>query len=241
MEPKFQSSFIPRGPAASGAAASVATSMGGLRRPVQRDLFSLIAKGLFTLSILLALGVFGYRLFLNYRIENMGRELEAARVALEPETVTELIKLNSRITSTMGLLENHRIVSPVFNFLENATPQTVRYTDFNFNMTSKGLWLTLKGEATNYAALASAADIFNRSSSNFKSVSFSDLQLDTKGNVIFLLRAEVEPTLLSYARFVSANVVSPAPVSTSTPAGAGGLSPSSTSTRATSSNPLLPR
>jgi hypothetical protein len=243
MEPKFQSSFIPRGPSAQSSAMPSPSLSMGARRPVERNIVSVVCGALFTLSIIFALGVFGYKLFLNYRIGQMGKELEAARAALEPETVNELIRLNSRIVSTKELIERHRIISPVFAFLQNATPKSVRYTDFEFNMTAMGLELTLHGEASSYAALASAAEVFNRSDSNFKKATFSDLQLDTKGNVGFSLQLEVEPTLLSYNRFIDANgpaealLQAPLPV----PASAGAAGLPSTTTAATATPPVMPR
>jgi len=220
MDPKFQSSFIPRGAAITSTSVS---SSSPLRRPQERGLFSLIAGGIFTLSILFALGVFGYKMFLSYRIESMGRQLEEARAALEPETVTELIRLSDRIASTEKLIKNHRIISPVFDFLEASTPSSVRYTEFNFNVTPRGLELNLNGEAQGYAALASAATVFDRSDSNFRNAAFSDLRLDTKGNVVFTLKLEVDPALLSYERFLSSSnspqpVQNVTPASTSTPA-----------------------
>lgn len=216
MPPKFQSTFIPTGPAA----ASTSSYSAPVARRKQKDLFSFITGMLFTLSILLALGVFGYKYFLNYRITEMGTELENARATLQPEAVAELIRLNSRLVSTKSLIENHRIITPVFDFLEAATPQSVRYTDFNFNMTPRGLDLRLRGEAQSYAALAAAAEVFNRASSNFRNPTFSDLQLDQRGNVIFSLQLEVEPELLSYERVVEGATLTPTailPVATTTP------------------------
>lgn len=230
MEPKFQSSFIPRGPAASN------LSSGGapIVRRTQRDIFSLLATTIFTISLLFGIGVFGYKFFLNYRIKAMGAELEAARAALDPDTVNELIRLNARLVSTKELLESHRIISPVFDFLEASTPANVRYTDFNFNMTSRGLELTLRGEARGYSTLAAASDLFNRSP-YFSNPVFGDLSLDERGSVIFALTTDVEPSLLSYERFVNSasnsTQSSPViPVSTSTPS----------STSATSSAGQLP-
>jgi Tfp pilus assembly protein PilN len=218
MEPKFQSSFIPRGPAVSN------VSMGGapVARRRQRDIFSVLASALFTISLFFAAGVFGYKYFLNYQIKTMGQELEAARAALEPETVNELIRLDSRLSSTKSLIANHRIISPVFQFLAASTPATVRYSDFNFNMTAKGLELTLNGEARSYASLASASDLMAQSP-YFRNPVFSDLSLDDQGNVQFIVTTQVDPSLLSYQRLVDSTrgnevpVQNIAPVSTSTP------------------------
>lgn len=185
------------------------------------------------LSVIFSVGIFGYKYFLSYQIEQMGTELESARAALEPETVTELIRLNSRIVSTRSLIQNHRIITPVFDFLEAATPQNVRYTDFNFNMTPKGLDLQLRGEAQSYAALAAAAEVYSRSTSNFRNPTFSNLQLDDQGNVVFSLQMEVEPALLSYERMVEGT----APAEAVIPVTSTGTT---TSPTATSSGAVVP-
>lgn len=194
MQPQFQSSFIPKGPVSSG------PSLSGMNMPRRRqtDLFSLVASSLFILSLVLACGAFLYQLFLNYNISQMKGELESARAALEPETVNTLIRLNSRLVSTEALIKNHQIITPVFDFLEVSTPKTVRYTDFNFNTTTKGLELTIQGQAVSYAALAVAAETFDKAVTYFANTVFSDLRLDDKGNVIFTLRTQVQPAALSY-------------------------------------------
>jgi hypothetical protein len=214
MEPRFQSSFIPRGPVSS----SIPTQ--GMSMPKQskpRDIFSLIATTIFTLSILFALGTFGYKFYLNYSIERMKGELEMARAALEPETVEELIRLNSRLVSTEQLVKQHRILSPIFNFLETATPKSIRYTKFDFNKNAKGLELTLEGQARGYAALAVAAEVINQNPEYLKNPVFSDLLLDDRGNVVFTMKAQVNPQVLSYERNLEmiANTQAPA-VSTTT-------------------------
>jgi hypothetical protein len=233
MPPKFQSTFIPTGPAVSSAPSY---SQPRARRG-NRDLFSFLSGTFFTLSVLFSLGAFGYKYFLSYRIEQMGAELESARAALQPEAVTELIRLNSRIVSTKALIENHRIITPVFEFIEAATPLNVRYTSFNFNLTPSGLDLDLRGEAQSYAALAAAAEIYSRANSNFRNPTFSNLELDASGNVLFSLQMEVEPALLSYARMVEGTspieAIVPA-TSTTTPA-------TGTSTGAVVPGPQTPR
>lgn len=200
-------------------------------RRMQTDVFSFAASALFTLSLVLAGGVFVYQLFLNYSIAQMKGELESARATLEPETVNALIRLNSRLVSTEALIKSHQIITPVFDFLELSTPRTVRYTDFNFNTTDKGPELVIQGQAVSYAALAVAAGTFDKADTYFADTVFSDLRLDERGNVIFTLRTLVKPAALSYER--AAKVVPPPAL---VPAAS-----TASSTQATSSNQTLPQ
>ncbi len=222
MPPKFQSSFIPKGPLAGSGAASV---MPAKMRP--KSLTSLIVYLIFGVSLAGALGVLAYRLYLGYSIKNMQSKLETVRESLEPDIINELLRTNDRLSSTEMLLNSHKALSPLFSFLESSTPRSVRFNEFSFTTSQEGLRLVLKGEASGYGALAGAAKII-QDSPNFKDPIFSDLKLDERGNVTFSLKALISSDLLSYERQITAleKLLPPSLPSVSTPA---------TSTGATSS------
>ena len=210
MEPQFQSSFIPKGPIVSAAASTPAG-----RKPKEKSFLSFLALVIFIISVLLALGMFGYKFYLEYRIETLGQELERTRAALEPETIRELIRLDDRLISTKDLISKHRVLTPLFEFLETSTPVTVRFNNFQYSMTEQGLELSMRGEARGYAALALQADIFNRSQ-YFVNPIFSNLNLNDRGDVNFAFRAIVDPNLVSYEREVErTNVPRALPAGTS--------------------------
>ena len=197
MEPKFQSSFIPKGPAAAMATGSAPVR----RRGAERGIVSFIASIVFILSVIAAGGAFGYKYYLKYRIDQMGVDLEQARAALQSETISELVRLDKRMVSTRDIIAGHKVVSPLFRFLEESTPRTVRFSEFQYNASESGIELTMIGEARGYAALAYQADIFNRSQ-YFKDPVFSDLSLNDNGDVIFSFKATMDPSLISYKRQV---------------------------------------
>jgi nitrate reductase NapE component len=216
MDPKFQSSFIPKGPLVS-----TGTSISPGQKKEARSFLAFLAFVIFTISVLLALGVFGYKFYLQYRIGQMGSDLEKAQLVLQPETISELTRLNNRIISAENLISRHRILTPLFAFLETSTLKNVRFSDFSYSQSERGLELSMHGEARGYAALALQADIFSKSK-YFKEVVFSDLNLDEKGDVIFSFKAIVDRDLLSYSREVEQleiPTISPAtdiPVATTT-------------------------
>src|SRR3989344_2155600 len=104
MEPKFQSSFIPKGPVVSN------VGIPSAKVGKERSLLAFVSIVIFTLSVLAAVLVFGYRLYLNYSIAGMVSDLENARASLEPETVTELTRLNDRLLSTEELINSHIVL-----------------------------------------------------------------------------------------------------------------------------------
>jgi hypothetical protein len=204
MDPKFQSSFIPKGP-------STPASTVFKPAPVRHgSLLGLIARLFFTLSIIGALLVVGYGFYLKSSIGTMNGDLELARAGLEAESIEAIARLDARIKNTGVLLDNHRVLIPLFDFLEANTLRTVRFTFFDYKNGAEGLTLSMRGQARGYAALALQADIFNNSP-YIKSNSFSDLDLDEKGNVTFLLSMVVDPSLVSYERSLESAPLLPSP------------------------------
>ena len=192
MPPKFQSSFIPKGPITSNV--NMASSM---RRTGGGNLVSTIAHFIFIASVLLAVGVFGYRFYLEYRIREMESDLSQAQAALDTEAIGELTSLNSRIMVTKALVSKHQVITPLFRFLESSTIASVRFTNLNYSAEKDGLTINLIGEARGYSSLALQSQVFN-SSRYFTNVVFSDISLNERGGVKFLFKAHVDPELLSY-------------------------------------------
>lgn len=204
MEPKFQSSFIPKGPVSS----SPLTPDTPFKKTHRKSLFGTIAALLFTLSVLAAGGLFGYKIFLDKQIEQMGSSLERAKETLQPEVIDKLVRLDNRILSTNKLVSSHRVIVPLFEFLEEATLQSVRFSEFSYMENPEGLEVLLKGEARGYAALALQSEAFNNSG-YFSEAVFSNLSLNQVGNVTFSFKAKITPSLLSYEREVVETFVPP--------------------------------
>ena len=206
MEPKFQSSFIPKGPFVSDA--------GGIpvrKQAKEKSLFTFISSIIFTLSVIMAIGVFGYKFYLKYSIDKMDSSLQMAQSTLQPDTINQLVRLDNRMTFTKNLISKHHILTPLFGFLEDSTPITVRFNDFQYSTTRQGIEIAMKGQARGYSALALQADIFDKSD-YFKDSVFSDLNLNESGDVNFSFRAIVNPDLVLYKKEIeriSAPTISP--------------------------------
>lgn len=210
MEPKFQSSFIPKGPHANTFIPKPPTSS----RSGGGGVLSFVATLIFITAVVLAGGVFGYKTYLKYSINRMGADLEQARATLQPEVITELTSLSKRIVAAREIVSKHQVLTPFFRFLETSTPVGVRFSAMNYASTISGLELTMNGQARGYASLALLSDILNRSG-NFKEITFSDLRLNDRGEVSFSFKALVDPQAVSYARVVE--VLTPSPVTESLP------------------------
>ncbi len=207
MNPKFQSSFIPKGTAA---AASSGISIDKVKK--QKNFLSFIAGTFFFISLVLALGVFGYKLYLSNHIDDLAIKLQEGKDSLQVESIEELIKLNKRIIATNELIQKHQVLSPLFSLLEQETLKNVRFNSFSYTGASSGGLLMMKGEARGYAALALQADALERTE-KLRDLVFSDFGLDAKGNVTFSLQASVNPELSSYTHSLSTSSISPQSVS----------------------------
>lgn len=214
MEPKFQSSFIPKGPVASANPLMPAARS-------NRTFLGTIAVFAFVVSLLLAGAVFGYGRYLLSHIGTLGGDLNQAKAALQPDVIAELVSTNTRISSTRQLLQKHVSLSPFFDFLEASTLKNVRFNDFNYTADTKGvIALSMKGQARSYGDVAQQSDTFAKSSF-LKDPLFSDLGLDEKGNVTFSFSATIDASAVSYQkRFegqpaASQTVISPSASSTS--------------------------
>lgn len=238
MQPQFQSSFIPKGPISTSGASPFAPQK-------KRSAFGFASKWIFALSVIAALGSFGYYEYLLYHIAALGAELDAAKTSLMPDTVTQISHADARLSATRMLLAQHVALSQFFAYLETATEKTVGFTQFTFQTTDKGPTIMLSGQGSSYAALKLQSDTFLKASF-LKDQSFSDLALDPKGNVNFSFTASVDPTFFLYKNEFNAtstaNAIQPVAVSTTTlPALTVATSTQkvATLTAATSSQPAL--
>lgn len=209
MEPKFQSSFIPKGPVSS---ASMATQNYAVRKP--KSILGFLAMLIFVFSLLGAAAVLGYKFYLSYSIKTLAAEVEAGKAAIEEETVQEIMRLNNRMLSAETLIDKHLIITPFLDFLEKSTLRTVRFREFSYIAENSALRLNMKGEARSYSSLAQQAELFKKSK-DIKNPTFSDISLDDKGNVTFTVSLELDRNFLSYGREVERTAAPVAPAQTS--------------------------
>ncbi len=189
---KFQTSFIPKKQALGGLPAS--KHSGGL--------FHLFGTIIFSVAILLSVGVFAYEAFLGSRISKMEIGLSAARVAIQPELIKELSRANTRFISAEEILNNHEKVSSFFTLLEDLTLQSIQFSSFDYSGTeSNGVIVKMKGLASSYSSVALQSKVFS-DDTRILSTQFYDLDLDEDGNVVFSVVLKVDPMVVSYKKTI---------------------------------------
>ena len=196
MEPKFQTSFIPKKPVAVTPQRKKKSSSG---------VFSLIALILFLSALASSVGAFLYQQYLVQSIERKEVSLERARSAFEPALIKEMSRLDARMLSAQEILNKHTALSAFFELLESTTLKTVQFDDFGYSVDAEGkMLISMKGKALSFASVALQSDSFGDSALIQEPI-FSGLNLDTKGNVVFDFTAILDPSIVSYIDGVSLN------------------------------------
>lgn len=190
IEKDFQTSFIPKKPLAQDRVSR--------EKPI--SILNVIATIIFFASLSVGVVFYFYKLSLADSIEKMANDLERAQAAFEPTLIYELETLDRRITASQEILDRHISVTPIMSGLSAITLKSVQFTDFDFGVGTDNkniIEVTLKGKAKSYTAIALQAEELKKQPAFIDPI-FSNLSLDTKGNVVFDLNFEVDPAFVSY-------------------------------------------
>lgn len=198
MEPKYQTSFIPKKPVTTVGP----TRSGGI------SLLLLVSVIIFLISLGLAGYVFLEKNLLIQKIKENQTTIEANKSGLVSDSITieTLVELNSRINVAKNLLDKHIAVSPVFDFLQKGTLESVRFKNFNFTSSGKDasgvgkMSVQMSGQARDWETIASQADEFGKT--DWRKIitepKISNLSLNPDGSVSFLFSAFIAPEFLVY-------------------------------------------
>lgn len=190
METKFQASFIPKQPVTEAVH----------HRTSAASLFFLVSFILFMASLASAGAVFIYGQIITRNMTEGEKQLTLNKNAFDPNTIKEITRLNDRMLSADILLKQHKSVSTLFQVLSNTTLRNVRFTEFTYAAADDKINLSMRGQAFNYETVALQAKAFTDPNLKnvFRSPIFSDLTLDSQGNVSFGFITSVDSFLVDY-------------------------------------------
>ena len=216
MEPTIPTSFIPKRPIESSAAPAP-------HRNRSVGLLSLITVVVIIATGIAFAGVYLYQKQLVAQKMKLEQSIGDARDGIGTAFVSDMKRLDARISGVKELIKNHIVVTPIFEALEASTLRSVQYKDFGYSIKSDpttkadSLIVDLSGTAKNYATIALQSDAFS-TNSLIKNPVFSNLTVDDKSRTInFKLTFSVDMTELSYQTFIDGlnkknnQVVPPAP------------------------------
>jgi hypothetical protein len=194
MDPKFQTSFIPKKPVVGGV-----NEPAGLSRPI--GIFSVFMWFAFIITVLTTLALFGYKQVLNSQISQAEKDIVSAREAFQPETLKELVDVSSRITLTQRLLNSHVLTSQILDMLQNLILKKVRLNNFTLSSKENVPTISMDLEASSYNALAQQSIVFSKST-EIKNPQFTDFTVLDTGNITTKFTATLDPSLLSYKKVI---------------------------------------
>ena len=153
MEPRFQTSFIPKKPIGS-------PDGSGVKIVHSTNIFSVIATVIFIITVLMAGGLFFYKNILANQIKESEKKLAEAQDAYALSSIKELLDVSARITSANSLLNKHVAVSKVLVLIGDLTVRKLRFTDLTYTIKNNIPTVAISGEVQTYNALAEQQDKF---------------------------------------------------------------------------------
>jgi len=191
MEPNSQPSFIPKRQTRDIVA----------RAKAPATLFYWIGLTVFIIAILITIWLFVFeRFFLARQLDEKKLSIKKEIEAFDPELTKTLTVLKQRIDFGEGLLGRHVSASAVFDLIEQNVVQGVYFTNFIFTANPGSIAkVEAKGESPSYAVLAFQSEVLKKSGL-ILNPTFSDIDLNDKGRVVFGLSAEISEDVVSYSK-----------------------------------------
>lgn len=186
LPPTIPTSFVPKQP--------VATTR---RQKSGTNVLMIIAGVIAGLSVLLALAVFGYELYLKSAREAKAAELAEAQRAVNLDVVESFIRLRDRLSTVESILDQHIMLSSFFDSLEERTLQSVRFNTLSIAVDEdRAAEIQMDGVARSFNALA-AQSASIATEKRIKRAIFSDISVNDNGTVGFSLTATLDPRLIT--------------------------------------------
>ncbi len=164
---------------------------------------------IFFIALAALVGVYFWKVSIQGNIDKLDAQIKANQAKVNMDQVAQIQKLDNRLNAAGTLIENHQLITPIFQALQMLTLKTIQYTRFSFeiNEQTKQMLVSMSGRsAGGYTPIALQADLF-KSESALHDPFFSNLSLDDRGRVNFDLTMVVDPDFLSYTKSVEDAVI----------------------------------
>jgi hypothetical protein len=211
MEPKFNTSFIPKKSLQADTNTSSENKYVARRTVHGPGFYSMLL--LFIISVTACVGVFAYTVIVDRSIEEKKNVLEEKKKAFKISIIDDLIETDARLSSANNLLANHIAISQIFNTLEDITLKRIQYTDFVYTgaraQTPAVLEVTGISDSFQDVALQTWA---YRTNEYLHDPVVKELKRKSTNNidtVDFILEAGVDTSLTSFSLAIKENRIGP--------------------------------
>ncbi|MFA6355108.1 MAG: hypothetical protein WCW65_01650 [Candidatus Paceibacterota bacterium] len=203
MENSFQTSFIPKKPIIANGSSSKSSD-------TTTSISMVVSVFILVVMLLAGGGLYAYKEFVLVKEKQaLSENLKKIKESFNKDTITELEMYDKRTTVVREVLNNHIVLSPLFEKINELTLSSIQYNKFEHKTTNNVFSVRMSGIASDYKSIALQADVFNTEKGVvFKDVIFSNLTKDKNNFVTFELEFNVDPSLLSYSNRIT-NIESP--------------------------------
>ncbi len=192
MENKFKTSFIPKS----------FNESGSIKNKTPHNLLSIASTLLIFIVIAASAGVFIYGKIIEKQVAVAKEAAIVKEASFNYAAVDKIIVVDKQLKVANALLKNHTTLAGLFDMLEAHTLKSLRFTSFEFKYLSPTqVTLIMKGKAQSFGGVSKQADLLTSSDAAkkyFKSPFFSDLNLDSEGEVSFSFLTTIDPQVLIY-------------------------------------------
>ena len=192
MEPKFQTSFIPKKTIDNDSRNRVVAIS-------DTNIFTLAASIIFIVTLLLYGGLYFYRDYVIEQVKKADTALTEAEAAIEPKKIKEIISNNSRINNSLKILDGHLATSKLMLFLQDSALKKVKFSEFTYQNKDGVPSIVINSEVQTYNSFAYQQKVLVENE-YIQNSGFSDILLGDNGNIKYKFSGRIESSLVSYKK-----------------------------------------
>jgi len=144
-------------------------------------------------------GIFSIRIyFQNQKISELDKQINDYGTREEKLAEKEILGYKKKITDFSTLVDNHKISSNVFNFIEEKTLPNVMFSSINLSEVAGTI--DVSGNSESMDTLSSQVHIFEENKDTVKSINVLSSQVADNGQVRFTMSLSLDPKIFAYSQ-----------------------------------------
>lgn len=168
----------------------------GRKKRKKTSIFLYLGIFVFLVGVLFSGGVYAFQKLVSQDVAELESRLARAQQVVSLENLTKIELVDAKLKLVGSVYKEHRVLAPLFRFLENNTLPGVRYADFYYDGNGG---MVLNGEAESYEVIAQQSDILS-SSDLVDTHIFSGFVLSEFGRVSFNLNISPSQEVTHYVK-----------------------------------------
>ncbi len=162
--------------------------------------------------VLLVISILLYAFFLfrsavqNQTISDLENKIATYGTEEQKASEKQVLDYKKKIDDFAALVDNHKISSNIFSFIESKTMPNTWF--LNFDMSESANEIRLTGETESMEALSRQVQTFEESKNYVKSISVLSSQANFANKISFTLSLELDPKVFNYNDAVSSTPIS---------------------------------